>query len=217
MLQFNLLPDVKKEYVKAKRAKRLIMSVSFLVSAASIGVVLIMFSVVQVAQKQYISDLTEDVKAAERDIQSIENIDKMLTVQNQLSLLQDLHERKPETSRLFDYVRFLSPEKAKVSLLNFDASSESLILQGSADSLATVNKFVDNIKAVRYRVDTGDQNAELKAPFTQVSTELTGDNVLASFKIDMEFDKEIFDNTKEIQLVLQEQSISTKPASTEGQ
>lgn len=217
MLQFNLLPDVKKEYVKAKRTKRLIVSVSFLVSAVSIGIVALLFSVVQIAQKQHISDLTEDIKASEKRIQSIEDINKMLTVQNQLSLLPDLHEDKPEASRLFNYVAFLSPEKVKVSNLNFDATSESLILQGNADSLATVNKFVDNIKAVRYKEDNGKADAEMKTPFTQVATELTGDNELASFKIEMEFDQEIFDNTKEILMTLQGQSISTKPASTEGQ
>jgi Tfp pilus assembly protein PilN len=217
MLQFNLLPDVKKEYVKAKRTKRLIVSVSFLVSAVSIGIVALLFSVVQIAQKQHISDLTEDIKASEKRIQSIEDINKMLTVQNQLSLLPELHEDKPKSSRLFNYVAFLSPEKAKVSNLNFDATSESLILQGSADSLATVNKFVDNIKAVRFKEDDGDTSGEMKAPFTQVATELSGDNELASFKIEMEFDQEIFDNTKEILMTLQGQSISTKPASTGGQ
>jgi Tfp pilus assembly protein PilN len=215
MLQFNLLPDVKKEYVKTKRTKRLIMSVSFLVSAVSIGIVLVLFSVVQVAQKQHISDLSEDIKAAERKIQAIEDIDKMLTVQNQLSLLPDLHKQKPETSRLFDYVRFLSPEQVKVSRLNFDASSESLIFQGTADSLATVNKFVDNIKAARYRIDSADED-DAQVPFTQVGTELTGDNELASFKIEMAFDPMIFDNTQDVIMVLKDQTITTKQAITGG-
>ncbi len=210
MLQFNLLPDVKKDYVKAKRTKRLIVSISFLVSAGSIGVVLLLFSVVQVAQKQHISDLTEDIKAAEVKIQSVEDINNILTVQNQLSLLPELHEGKPESSRLFGYVTFLSPEKAKVALLNFDAVSETLTLQGSADSIATVNKFVDNIKAVRFMVEGSE--AEMQAPFSQVGTELTGDNELASFKIEMKFDPTIFENTKEIVMQLQDQTISTKPA-----
>ena len=215
MLQFNLLPDVKKEYVKTKRTKRLIMSVSFLVSAVSIGIVLVLFSVVQVAQKQHISDLSEDIKAAERKIQAIEDIDKMLTVQNQLSLLPDLHKQKPETSRLFDYVRFLSPEQVKVSRLNFDASSESLVFQGTADSLATVNKFVDNIKAARYRIDSADED-DVQVPFTQVGTELTGDNELASFKIEMAFDPMIFDNSQDVIMVLKDQTITTKQATTGG-
>ncbi len=216
MLQFNLLPDVKKEYVKTKRTKRLIMSASFLVSAISIGVVALLFSVVQIAQKQHISDLTEDISNAEKRIQSVENIDKMLTVQNQLSLLPSLHEGKPETSRLFDFIKFLSPEKVKVSMLNFDAVSGTILMQGNADSIATVNKFVDNLKAVRYRVEVaeGETPGELAGPFSQVATELSSDNSLASFKVQMNFDKVIFDNTKDVVLILQDQKISTKPATT---
>lgn len=220
MLQFNLLPDVKKEYVKSKRTKRLIMSASFLVSAVSLGIVALLFSVVQIAQKQHISDLTEDIVASEKRIQGVEDIDKMLTVQNQLSLLPGLHESKPETSRLFDYVKFLSPEKVKVALLNFDAVSGSILMQGSADSIATVNKFVDNIKAARYTVEVaeGETPGELAIPFSQVATELSSDNSLASFKIQMNYDPTIFKNTQEISLMLQDQKISTKPATTtEGQ
>ncbi len=220
MLQFNLLPDVKKEYVKSKRTKRLIISFSFLVSVVSLGIVALLFSVVQIAQKQHISDLTEDIVASEKRIQSVQDIDKMLTVQNQLSLLPSLHEDKPKTSRIFSYVKFLSPEKVKVSLLNFDAISGTIIMQGSADSIATVNKFVDNIKAARYRVEVleGEAASELAIPFSQVGTELSSDNSLASFKLQMNFDPAIFNNTQEISLILQDQMISTKPVvATEGQ
>lgn len=214
MLQFNLLPDVKKEYVKARRTKRLIMSVSFMVSAISLGVVMLLFSVVQIAQKQHISDLSEDIKASESRIQGVENINKILTVQNQLSLLPKLHEAKPKTSRLFTYVKFLSPEKAKVSTLNFDAPTQSIVLQGTADSLATVNKFVDNIKSVKYTV-VGSEDAAA-SPFKGVATELSGDNEKASFKIEMVYEPTIFDNTKDITMKLQDQTVTTlKPAEPE--
>jgi hypothetical protein len=189
------------------------------VSAISLGIVALLFSVVQIAQKQHISDLTEDIKASEKRIQSVEDIDKMLTVQNQLSLLPGLHEGKPESSRLFDYIKFLSPERVKVAALEFDAVNNTILMQGSSDSIATVNKFVDNIKAARYSVEVaeGEEPGELAVPFTQVSTELSSDNSLASFKIQMNYDSTIFNNTKEIVLLLQDQKISTKPAPTEGQ
>lgn len=214
MLQFNLLPDVKKEYVKARRTKRLIMSVSFMVSAISLGVVMLLFSVVQIAQKQHISDLSEDIKAAESRIQGVDNINKILTVQNQLSLLPQLHEAKPKTSRLFAFVKFLSPEKAKVSTLDFDAPTQAIVLQGTADSLATVNKFVDNIKSVKYTV-VGSEDPGA-SPFKGVATELSGNNEKASFKIQMVYEPTIFDNTKDITMKLQDQSITTvKPAEPE--
>ena len=62
MLQFNLLPDVKKEYIKAKRQKRLIVSISTISAAVSIGIVVVLLSIVQFVQKKNINDLTNDIK-----------------------------------------------------------------------------------------------------------------------------------------------------------
>lgn len=108
MIQFNLLPDVKMKYVKAKRTKKLIISTSLLVSVASVFIVAVLFGVVQIGQKKHISDLTADIKTETKKIQSVENLDELLTVQNQLTLLTELHQKKPQTSRLFDYITFLA-------------------------------------------------------------------------------------------------------------
>lgn len=214
MIQFNLLPDVKKEYVKAKRTKRLITSVSLLVSAGSVAIVLILFSVVQLAQKRHISSLSDDITEITANIQSIENIDEMLTVQNQLALLPSLHESKPATSRLFSYVAFVSPAQIKVTSLDFDFTSTKMTMQGTSDTLATVNKFVDNIKAVTYTID-GDDSSVATQPFSQVATQLSSDNDLATFKIDVTFDPVIFDNTRDVIMRLQDQLVTTKKVETQ--
>ncbi len=209
MIQFNLLPDVKMQYVKAKRTKRLIISTSTLISIVCVGVILLLFSVVQIAQKKHISDLSTDIEVATKKIQSIEGLDEILTVQNQLTLLPGLHEGKPKSSRLFDYLAFVSPTEAKIVSLNFDTVTSTIVIQGTADKIATVNKLVDNIKATTYSVE--GQSADSKtAPFTQVSTQLSGDNEKASYKIDIIYDPVIFENTKEIIMQLEGQSFSTK-------
>ena len=210
MIQFNLLPDVKKEYVKAKQLKNLIISISTVISIMSIVVVVILFSVVQVAQKKNITDLTEDIKTSTSELQSIDDLNKILTVQNQLSLLPGLHIVKPETSRVFGYLPLVLPQKAKVSSLNLDLKTNLLVLQGNADKIVTINAFVDNLKAVRYKID-GDNTSQEMKPFTQVSTQLSDDDEKASFKIDITFDPVIFDNTKEIVMILRGQTQSTKP------
>lgn len=207
MIQFNLLPDVKMKYVKAKRTKRLIISSSLLVSAVSFGVVILLFGVVQFAQKKHINDLTSDIKKQASDIQSIDKLGDILTVQNQLSLLTGLHEKKPETSRLFDYITFVSPANMNVLTLNFNYESSTIILQGSADNISTVNKLVDNIKATTYTADDSEDEA---SAFSKISTQLTGDNEKASFKVQMSYEPTIFDNTKAIKLYLNDQSYSTE-------
>jgi Tfp pilus assembly protein PilN len=214
MIQFNLLPDVKMQYVKAKRTKRLIISTATLVSIGSIVIVGILFSVVQFGQKTHIKGLTEDIKSETAKIQATEGINELLTVQNQLTLLPGLHENRPETSRLFDYVTFMSPNGIQVLSLSFDAGSSSIVIQGSADKISTVNKFVDNIKAITYK--TQDNSEALGAPaFSQVATQLSGDNLEASFRIQLVFDPVIFSNTQEIEMKLDSQTFSTK--NTENQ
>ena len=52
MIQFNLLPDVKQEYLKAKRTKQLVVLVSIIASATALTVLLLLFISVNVVQKK---------------------------------------------------------------------------------------------------------------------------------------------------------------------
>jgi len=197
MIQFNLLPDVKKQYINAKRTKRLIMSTSLIVSAAAIGVVVLFVTFVQIGQKKYIDDLTKDIKKETASIQNIEDLDTMLTVQNQLTLLPGLHEQKPQTSRLFTYLSQLIPPEAPVNSLSLDMEDSGLDLKGSADSIATINKLIDTFKVVKYKAD--DSTEEINV-FTVNSSRINGDNTSASYQVSLTFDPVIFDNTKKITL-----------------
>ena len=201
MIQFNLLPDVKKEYVKAKRTKRLIYSASLVVSAAAVGVTIVMFTFVHGLQKKQIDDKTNEIANAAAEIQATPNLNRILTLQNQLSLLPTLHESKPQSSRLFDYITFMTPKEVAVSSLDVDYEDSMITIKGTADKLVTVNKFVENIKAVRY-ASVGASEDEEKFPYSEVQTELTGDNDGANYEINFEFDPTIFDNTQQLVLRL---------------
>ncbi len=197
MIQFNLLPDIKKEYIKARRTKRLIFTGALIASAASLGVVFLLFLTVQVAQKGNIDDLTKDINTELSSIQSIEDLDNMLTVQNQLNTLPGLHEQKPEVSRLFDYLTQVTPEDITISTLEMDMATASMSVAGRADSLATVNKFADTLKFTKYTI--GADTTEI-ASFTEVVTRLNRDIQGATYTLDFLFDPIIFDNTQDVAL-----------------
>ena len=55
MIQLNLLPDVKLEYIKAQHLRRLVLSVSVLVTLAAV-VILMLLLVFDLAQKKNLSD-----------------------------------------------------------------------------------------------------------------------------------------------------------------
>src|SRR5689334_20407685 len=102
MIQFNLLPDVKLEYLKAQRLKQAVVSIAAIVAGVVLAVLVILFLVVDVFQKQHLKAVNNDIKTYTAKLQSIPDLNKILTVQNQLNSLPALHAQKPVTSRLFN-------------------------------------------------------------------------------------------------------------------
>ena len=213
MIQFNLLPEVKKQYIKAKRLKRLIMSISTIAIVASLSIVFLLFGVVQFSQKNNISDLTNDIEAEVSKLQEIEDLDKILTIQSQLETLPQLHEEKPETSRLFTYLNQVTPVEVKIGEVNLDIINSTMEITGTGDSLAAVNKYADTLKFVEY--STGEDEDRFK-PFSQVITDLNRDAERASYTITLEYDPLIFDNKLDVTMIVPEQvttrSITGRPS-----
>lgn len=212
MVQFNLLPDVKKDYIKTKRTKRVIASFSFLITSIFVGVTVLLFLFVRFAQTKSISDLTDDIQAKSSQIQSTEDLNKKLTVQNQLNILTPLHESKPKVSRVFDYVRFFSPETTEIRQIDVNTVSNTMIFSGSISTLAEANRLVENIKAVRYATyPPGDEAPETVTEYVYnvIDSSVSSDGDEARFEVEVEFNRAVFDNTVEIVMQLRDKRITT--------
>ncbi len=85
------------------------------------------------------------------NIQSQPQITRVLTVQNQLKTLVTLHENKHVTSRVFDYLSQVTPPNANLARLSIDYGLNIITIDATADSAATVNKFVDTLKFTNTR------------------------------------------------------------------
>jgi len=209
MVQFNLLPDVKVAYLKAKRSKRLLLTIAVSASAACLGITSLLFVGVQMGQKQHINNLTRDIKAEVSKIQSIEDLNKILTIQNQLATLPELHENKPLLSRLFIYIGQTTPSSVTISKLDIDMAASTMIVSGSADSISTVNTYSDTLKFATYNTDSVKDTPA----FQNVTTTLTRDQGAAAFNITVSFDPIIFSGTEKVTLVVP--SIVTTRSETE--
>lgn len=214
-LQVNLLPDVKLEYIRARRMKRLVMGASFAAAGVAFAVFIALFVIVNVVQQNHIANLDKDIEQGVAEIQSVPDIDKVLTIQNQLNSLTALHEENPETSRLFNYLKELTPAQASVSTVTMDFETNKLSLDGEADSLETVNKFADTLKFTTYKEK--DSDAEPVPAFSQVVLSNFGVSEDAtSFQLTFMFDPVIFDNTKDIELnvpnIISTRSQTEKPS-----
>jgi len=214
MIQFNLLPDVKVEYMKARQSKRMVLLVASGLAGFSFLIFVALFLAVNVFQTKHISDLNKDIKNYTAQIKAIPDLDKILTVQNQLGSLTTLHGQKPATSRLMDYLGQLTPAQATISSVKLDYATNTLSLSGSADALSTVNKYVDTLKFTTY---TADGSASAPKAFSSVvlSGFSTSDKGV-TYQITLTFDPVIFDNTKQIKLttpkIISTRSETEKPS-----
>ena len=207
MIQFNLLPDVKLEYIKATYRRRIISLFCFIIAGAFLTIFVLMFLFVRVNQTRHLSNLDKDINSKVATLRDEnKDLDKILTIQNQLNTLPQLHDQKVISSRAFDYLTQVTPNQASVSSIQIDLEAKTFVLKGVADNLQTVNKFVDTLKFTDYKVK-GDNAKEGKAFSSVVLANFKIDNTAAvnatpgsqsiSFEIDFNYDEAIFANTAE--------------------
>jgi Tfp pilus assembly protein PilN len=204
MIQFNLLPDVKIQYIKAQNARRMVFVVSGAVSVAAL-VLLVLFVGYNQLQKKHLRDLNHDIASKTQTLKSTPGIDKILTVQNQLNSLTGLHDTKPAATRLFDYLNQLTPTQASITTLAVDFGLHTVTITGTADSLSTVDKYVDTLKFTKYTTGT---NSTATPAFSQVvlstfnyATATSTQNAPpASYTITFGYDQNIFDITQDVKV-----------------
>lgn len=201
MIQFNLLPDVKLEYMKAERTKRMVIAVSTVVTIVSVAILVILLLVVLVFQKKYMTDLTSDITSYSNDLKATPDLDKILTVQNQLNSLTGLHQDKPDTTRIFSYIEGVTPPEVGIANLTIDFDASTFVITGSASSLADVNRFIDTLKFTEFNQDSTKQKAFKGVVLANFGRADKG----ASYTINLTFEPVIFDNTKEIALTVPDQ------------
>lgn len=208
MIQFNLLPDIKLEYIRMKRLKRLLISMSTLVAASSLMIALVLFGYVNFAQKGHMEDLDRDLTRDANKLTSTKDIDRIITVQNQLASLPALHEGKPAASRLFVYLSQVTPADTSVKSISLDFTTNLVTLSGNAKDLLGVNRYIDTLKFTTYTVEG---TKESKKAFSKVllagfsagaggQPDETGALSQAGFQTTFEFDPTIFDNKTKVKL-----------------
>jgi Tfp pilus assembly protein PilN len=233
MVQINLLPDVKVEFVKARRLKRTIILVCALISGLALAVFILLFVTVTVVQKQHLSNLEEDIKTYTDQLESTPDIAKILTIQNQLNSLTKLHDDKPVTSRIFTYIKQLAPTEASVDTLTVDFDGQTMTISGKATNLAAVNKFTDTLKFTSFSVES-DEQTDNKPAFSAVTLKqfsvdasAAAAGKSASYTLEFKYAPEIFSSEGNVKLTIPNQvttrsetekpsNVFSEPTNTDG-
>jgi len=199
MIQLNLLPDIKLDYIKAERTRRLLLTVSVLVTAAAVTI-LVLLLLVDLAQKKHLHDLNKDITSESQTLKQKPDISKILTIQNQLESLTSLHATKPEAALLFNnYLDHITPIKVAINNLQIDFTADAMTITGTADSLSTVNQYVDTLKFTTYTTaddPNSSQNAFSDVVLTSFGIDSGTGASGASYTINLSYAAPIFDITK---------------------
>lgn len=198
MIQFNLLPDVKIKYLKTQRTKRMVMLISMIVAGVAVALVSVLVVSVQFVQKNNLQNVTKDIDKESKTLGDVQDLNKVLTIQNQLSSLPTLHEQKPIASRLFQYLFLVTPTQASIGALDLNFETNTLSISGSADTLLTVNQYADGLKFATFK----NKQTETGKPFTNVVTTLNKDNAKIVYTITLTIDPALFSNTDVPELVV---------------
>jgi hypothetical protein len=224
MIQINLLPDVKKEHLKAVRQKRTIISAAFIISGVFLGIVVLLAVAVFGIQKQTIASLSGDIDQDVATLKSTPDLDKILTIQNQLTALPGLHDSRPAATNLFDYLSIITPQEVKLASTKVSfvsGETANMEISGSTDTFKDANRFVDIIKNATYEYQdpaTGEKktgpafsNVVLK---TISKSDSQNSASQTSFTVVFAYDPEIF-NIKNQDIKLTVPSITSSVSSTE--
>lgn len=194
MVTLNLLPDIKREYLRSQRTKRLFMIGSLLVSATFVSLVILLGLYVFVVQRLEIRGAQSGIDEAQRQLNEVQDLDKVLTVQKQLEVLPDLHTNKPAAERLFEYLSAVVPKDISLNSIDLDYTGVSAVeIDGFAKDFPSINTFTDALKNARVSYEGSDEQI---AAFKDVVVENYGvDNNATTFRITLAYDPRIFDNS----------------------
>jgi len=210
MIQLNLLPDVKQEFMRTQRVKHLMITVSFISSAVALGVLVIALSTVYVVQKQVIAHLSSDIQTNSTTLQNVPHISDILTVQSQLNSLATLNSQKPVASRLFGYLSQVTPKRDTISDLRVDFSQNAITISGNAPSLDVVNTFVDALKFTNYTTTTS--TTPTPAFSSVVLASFSRSSKSATYSITLSFDPAIFNVANDVSLSVGGQNSTNQPS-----
>lgn len=162
MIQLNLLPDIKKEFINAQKTRAVVMSSSILVTIVAVGLAVLMFVYVTFLQQLQITLATNDIKEKDKQLNSVQDLSKYLTIQNQLAALPELHASKGVYSRLLSFLPVLNPNapnNVALTKLQLVALDKQVNFTGSTASFESLNVFVDTLRnaEVAYKDSSAQQ------------------------------------------------------------
>ena len=187
MIQINLIPDAKLELIRTQKHRNMIVSVAIIVMLATLGAVVLVAFYVFGAQAIRDNIANDNINKEEKNLLQIEDLDKNVTIQNQLAAIDKTHEDKLMTSRIFGILSVISQKNTpnEVSILSFAVSKEegtiSLVAQTKTRGFEAADIFKKNIEALHVTYKPYNDDGSLPdSKESEAQVEFASDVILSS-------------------------------------
>ncbi len=206
MIEINLIPDVKRELIKAQMIRNRVILVSVFVCIVSLTAVVLLSINVFAVQLARNNGADGSIKDKSNTFSQKADLPKTLTLQNQLSKISDIYDAKKIDSRLFDMLAKIippAPNDVKISSFNIDADTETISIEGqAANSFAAFEVFKKTIEGTEISyIDPADDKKTVAVPLvdgtldigsTSYGQDATTGAMVLRFSISFKYSSELF-------------------------
>lgn len=200
MIEINLIPDVKKELLRAQSTRATVISVSIFASIVAGGLVVALLLYVFGVQAVRSTLAKDEIKSQYATLSKVEDLSKVLTIQNQLGTMSELNDSKKINSRLFNVLAAVvppEPNSVQLSQINVDSEDSVITLDGQTRAFDSMEVFKKTLDSAIVVYTKEGKESEVKLATTLNSSEVSygensnGDKVLL-FSISFEYPEELF-------------------------
>lgn len=231
MIEVNLVPDVKLELLHARKVRANVITVSILASGASVAIVVLLSLFTFGAQgfSLYAADRAIEEKSAQ--LEKVPDLSKTLTLQNQLTQINNLHDSKLISSRIFSVVSTIVPtsgdDAIKLSKISIERNEDGvggvIKLDGQADGgFNSLDAFKKTIAQTNFVYSINKEKQEpirLAQNISDADRNFTrdqGGNAVLRFTVSFDYPEELFSSTIDPQARIVAPAKQNATDSTEG-
>lgn len=181
MIQVNLIPDVKLQYIRAQKTKDLVIAICFIVAGASIAVVVLLslfWGVLSGVGVHTSGRIDEEYKK----LTDVQDVGKLVTTQHQLAKITSIHEGRSMNSRIFSILQAILPEaKDKITFreVRVNPDDRKIFLTGSVKTgFKTIEVLKKTISQAQIEYSVKAEGAKTEKAEESVTLAVSPESVL---------------------------------------
>lgn len=174
MIEINLVPDVKQELIWAQRTRNAVVTFSIFTGVAALAVVALLAFYVYGVQTVRGAFLDQGIKDSSDDIAQFEDLSKVLTIQNQLGVIDTLNDTRQQNSRIFDMLSAVvppAPNEVRVAAVAVDTETAIMEIEGQTADYGSIEIFKKTLEGavIEYPLEDGTAQTDMLATMINIS------------------------------------------------